>query len=236
MKDDSPRLGRCFESPPVIAYKRSKNLRDMLVRAKLSTKRKSKRRIAGYRYCGGMCVTCALSEKTSFHKNNKTGEKWKIHSLLDCKSSNVVYKISCRKCPTFTYIGETSGQFSTRVREHKGYITQKKVDHPIGKHFNTSGHSVADMLPIAIEQVLPKGDTLKRRRRERLWITRYDSIECGANSKFWHFWLLHFMQNADFIKKLTLWMVCFKTSTVRDWGWGFITTLHTLVLWYTETL
>ena len=41
-----------------------------------------------------------------------------------------------------------------------------------------------DMIPIAIEQVLPKGNTILRRRRERLWINRYESIEFGANTKF----------------------------------------------------
>ena len=52
MKDDSPRLGRCYASPPVIAYKRSKNLSDMRVRAKLPTRRKYKK--GSFRHCGGL--------------------------------------------------------------------------------------------------------------------------------------------------------------------------------------
>ena len=37
MADDDPRLKRIFPTPSVVAYKRGKNLRDLLVRAKVCT-------------------------------------------------------------------------------------------------------------------------------------------------------------------------------------------------------
>ena len=82
------------------------------------------------------------------------------------------------------YVGETSRKFHVRVSEHKGYVTQRKLDHPIGEHFNSPGHHYTDMLPIAIEQILPKGDTMLRRQRERLWIVRYNAKDGGANRKY----------------------------------------------------
>ena len=97
-----------------------------------------------------------------------------MYSALNCNSTNVVYNIGCRKCKDFVYVGETSRKFHIRVAEHKGYVTSKKMTHPVGRHFNSKNHTYADMLPIAIEQVLPRGDTMLRRRRVRLWIVRYD--------------------------------------------------------------
>ena len=53
-------------------------------------------------------------------------------------------------------------------------IRQKRLDHPIGSHFNKAGHSVTDLIPLAIERVLPRNDTALRKRRKKLWINRYD--------------------------------------------------------------
>ena len=43
MIDQSNRLKRCFPQPPLVAYRRGKNLGDHLFRAKISTKRRSTR-------------------------------------------------------------------------------------------------------------------------------------------------------------------------------------------------
>ena len=81
------------------------------------------------------------------------------------------------------YIGETQRRFCDRLQDHRGYITQKKLDHPIGNHFNRKGHKVTDLLPIPFERVLPKGDSLLRKRREKFWINQYDAVTFGANSR-----------------------------------------------------
>ena len=151
--------------------------------AKLPDGKRANRRKEGFRTCGNFCVVCTLGENATIHSDKRTGEEWKIHSELTCKSTDVVYKIGCRRCSDFTYIGETSRRFSTRIGEHKGHVTRKDLTIPVGAHFNTKGHSIADMLPIAIEQVLPKGNTLLRRHREKLWIRKYQAVEHGANRR-----------------------------------------------------
>ena len=149
--------------------------------AKVSTRKKSSRTQCGFAHCKHCCMVCIHSEQSSSHKCQQTGQEWKITAPINCQTKNVVYKLSCRKCQDFVYIGETRRRFCDRVQEHRGYITQKKLNHPVGSHFNERGHSVADLQPLAIERVLPRDDHLLRRRRERLWINKYDAIDFGAN-------------------------------------------------------
>ena len=64
MIDDDPRLRRCFPKPSMVAYKRPKNLRDLLVKSKFQTGKRSIRKSNGFSRCGrrffGMCKTCEL--------------------------------------------------------------------------------------------------------------------------------------------------------------------------------
>ena len=52
-----------------------------------------------------------------------------------------------------------------------------------GHHFNLSGHQTSDMTCIVIEQVLPANDPFLRKRREKFWINKYQSVEHGANTQ-----------------------------------------------------
>ena len=120
MIENSPRLEKIFSLPPVWAYKRSKNLRDILVKAKLPSGKRSIREKEGFKKCGRLCVVCSLTENASSHTDKRTGQSWKIYSELNCQSSDVIYKLGFRKCSDFTYIGQTGNKFVTRVIQHKG--------------------------------------------------------------------------------------------------------------------
>ena len=183
MIQDDFRLEKCFPAPPVVAYRRSKNLKDLLIRAKLPIGKRSGRKRGGFTKCGGFCNVCTFSESTSTHKNSKTGEVWKINTELSCKSQDVVYKIRCGKCPPFAYIGETGQQFKDRIRQHKSDINTEK-DTPVANHFNLAGHTVADMIAVPIEKVMPEGNKILRLTRERLWMRRYQCVENGGNRRF----------------------------------------------------
>ena len=182
MTDESPRLKRCFKKPSVIAYKRSKNLRDILIRAKIPPK-KIPRRIEGFRNCGEVCNMCPFTPNgnTKIHTCNKTKTTYQMNSPMNCKTSGVVYKIMCGKCPQFVYIGETGRPIRKRFYEHHRDAKNKDFKKPCGEHFNRPGHSQSDMIVVTIEQVLPKEDTLLRKRRETFWINQYQSVDYGAN-------------------------------------------------------
>lgn len=183
MTETSPELKRCFLKPSVVAYKRHKNLSDILVRAKVPQPRKSLRRSQGYKPCGQLCPMCILSKPARSHLCSTTGKEWKIVGPITCKTENVIYKLSCTKCPKFLYIGETSRKVCDRFKEHKGYVTQKRLDQPTGKHFNGPGHDVSHLTIVPIERVIPTGDAITRKTREQLWISRYDAVTHGQNTR-----------------------------------------------------
>ena len=183
MTDESPRLKRCFQKPSVVAYKRAKNLRDILIRAKIPKNKSSRRIIDGFKNCGELCNMCPFSPSgtTKTHTCNQTKTTYKINSPINCKTSGVVYRITCKKCLKFVYIGETGRLIRKRFYEHHRDVQNKDLKKPCGEHFNKPGHSESDMIVVVIEQVLPKKDTLLRKRRETFWINQYQSVDYGAN-------------------------------------------------------
>ena len=90
----------------------------------------------------------------------------------------MIYKITCKKCDWFVYIGETERRLCDRIQQHRGYVTQKKFKEVCEEHFNLPGHSIADMVVVGIERVLPRGDKLIRTIKEAYWINQYESFWC----------------------------------------------------------
>ena len=190
MIKENSRLQQRLEKAPSIAYKRSKNLKEELVRAKVTTKRSSNRTKEGYQNCskntGYPCTLCTINNiqgPIKQHKCHHTGESYPIISPVNCQTKNVIYRITCKKHPKFVYIGETQRQFFKRAGEHRGYVKRKDINQPTGQHFSLPGHQTSDMTCIVIEQVIPANDPFLRKRREKYWINEYQSVEHGANTQ-----------------------------------------------------
>ena len=167
-------------------------MREHLIRAKISSKRKSSRLKNGYSPCGEGCQTCWISKRTTSHSTKRTGKQWKISAPINCKTKNVIYHLGCTKgCVVFEegYQGETKRELRARINEHRGGIRKavknKDVNHSIYGHFVT-GHGKnpeAYLEVIGIERVFPRGNDLIRKARESFWINEYDSISYGANTR-----------------------------------------------------
>ena len=181
MTDDFPEMKKCFVKPSVVSYKRHKNLRDLLIHAKLPSKRGPPRRNNGFKNHDELCKMCAYSPKQiiTTHTSKHTKKTYEINSSINCKTSGVVYKISCNKCTNFTYIGETGRPLKTRFYEHFNDATKKDESKPCGKHFNQPGHSSSDMRFLPFEVV--HGDETMLRSREEYWIRKKKTFELGIN-------------------------------------------------------
>ena len=80
---------------PIIAFRHPRNLKDPLVRATLNATRYE---MPGNCLCGAAgCKTCLILTATDGFTSHMTGQKFKMKFATSCKSSNIVYLISCRR-------------------------------------------------------------------------------------------------------------------------------------------
>ena len=85
--------------------------------------------------------------------SHKTGESFKLKIKASCKSSNIIYLITCRRCGQ-QYVGETGQPLHHRINSHRFHIAHGRTDEsPVAEHFNGDLHSVTDMTVMVIDQM-----------------------------------------------------------------------------------
>ena len=97
-------------------YRRPKNLKDLLVRASISTdidSDKSKRMKA----CKNpaKCRYCPILNKTGHIKSTVSKRDYATKINVSCQSNNLVYAITCRKCDK-QYVGKTGRRLMERFQ------------------------------------------------------------------------------------------------------------------------
>ena len=172
--DSTDRLQKIFKDKPFIAYRRSPNLRDLLVRAKLKNTNTTPKLTSGTFRCNSThgCLTCPYIDnaRTSYTFSNP-GETRQIKQHITCNSTNLTYMIECKKC-TKQYIGETKRTIRERFTEHR--LATNNPHHAnstaaVPTHFNLPGHSSADMRLIPLE-LQPTINASRRKARETFLI------------------------------------------------------------------
>ena len=184
----SERLREAFSLPPLIAFRRPKNLRDFLVRATLTTNNQEP---PGNRPCGATgCKTCPILTATDEFTSHTTGLVYKMNFAASCKSSNIIYLITCRRCGQ-QYVGETGQPLHRRVNNHRFNIAHRRTEEsPVAEHFNGEGHALSDMTVVAIDQIYSH-DPCLRKIRESRWIrTLGTSYPSGMNLRVDSLWNL----------------------------------------------
>ena len=76
------------------------------------------------------------------------------------------------------YIGESKQSIKHRLAEHRGYIVNNRVDKATGAHFNSPGHSLANMKCTVLDQE-KFNDTLYRKEREKCFINKFNTKNRG---------------------------------------------------------
>ena len=94
----SPRCANVFNAAPLVAFRRSNNLNNLLVSAKLRNPNQSNQSRGSFR-CGHNCFTCNyITDGLNSYTFHSTGETRPIHQHIDCKSKNVIYIVQCNRC------------------------------------------------------------------------------------------------------------------------------------------
>ena len=179
-----PYLKEVFPAPPMVAYRRAKNLRDKLVKAKVPPPSiRKKRQLNGMKPCNKSgCEVCPFVRRGSEMKIHLSNKSVKINSNVDCNSQNTVYCMFCKKprCNQ-VFIGQSQRELKKRFSEHKTSVrtNAKKV---VGQHFNEPGHSISNMEVAALEKVFDRGKQIIE-KRESMWIENLEAEFKGLNQK-----------------------------------------------------
>ena len=96
-----------------------KNLKDILVRARLTSGREKRHNNRGSSCCKkSRCQVCKVMPNIDTFKSCTTGKEYKINYSFNCDSSNVVYLIECNVCGV-QYVGSTCTAFRLRFNNYK---------------------------------------------------------------------------------------------------------------------
>ena len=146
----------------IAAYRKNRNLRDLLVRAKMPprTERGSNRRSEFYLY-------------RPWARNPHTGAVFATQRHSGPATSNCVYLIRCLTCGV-QYVGETGNTLLTRFTQHRYNVRHGKETHlPLVEHFVLHGWAA---LSATVLQSNPGWSLARRRRAERIWIYRLGTL------------------------------------------------------------
>ena len=107
-----------------------------------------------------------------------------------CKSSEIVYLITCRRCGQ-QYVGKTGQPLHRRINSHQSDIKQSRTEEsPVAEHFNSEGHTLADMTVVAIDQLYSHDSCLCKIRESRWIRTLWTSHPFGINFRVDSLWNL----------------------------------------------
>ena len=184
----NPKIAAACKEKPVIAFRRNKNLRDLIGQTHLSKNKKiipKNHPKEGSSYAclsraNNQCCKHVVSTKT--FQSHKTKEKFKIRHKLNCHSRNVIYLGFCNLCPNSQYVGKSEPPFNLRINTHRYDVTSPNGG-PFDEHFNQPGHNYnQNARYVLIEQVHmnknPKKKTIRQilEDREDHWMSKLKTL------------------------------------------------------------
>ena len=174
-----PETAPIFPNPPLVSFKRDRNLRNSLVRSSLPSNLEP----GTFNCSRKVCNTCPfISSKTHIRGPNGS---YQVNDHFDCTTSNIIYCcITCTLCNKL-YIGESGRKLGDCFREHLLDVKNKGSDlsKPVARHFNLPGHSHEHMEICGIYLHLGNNETRKR-REQRLIFKLGTLAPNGINERF----------------------------------------------------
>ena len=143
-----------FTQRPLFSFKKDRNLRAFLVKGILPCDKEP----GTFRCSRKRCLTCPfVAPRTSV-----TGPKSTINITdhFDCTTSNIIYCIQCSHCNQL-YIGETGRRLGDRIRDHLYDIRNNDLSKPVSRHFNSSNHSISNLVAFGISRISGGNDCRK---------------------------------------------------------------------------
>ena len=181
----SVKLSKVLTSPPRVAFRNAKTLKDRLVRSKLKTKPNKE---PGVFACGrSNCEICDVLLLGKEFKSSVTKKEYKINFNFNCNSENVIYLLTCKVC-NIQYVGTTITRFRDRFNQYKsninlysqgrrGLMQERVISHFFEQNHNHTYHDIE-------VQIIDYCDPNDKERREEFWIFTLQTLQPnGLNVK-----------------------------------------------------
>ena len=138
MVSNDNHLAEVFPKPPLVAFRRPKNIREMIIKAKVTSSiTRASRTQVGLKKCTNVsCITCPYIIPGKVVKSHASNVRVEVNTAVTCNTPNVIYCISCNHCDK-QYIGETKRPLKDRFAEHRGYVNREVVSKATGSVHNS---------------------------------------------------------------------------------------------------
>ena len=166
---NNPETGAIFSHPPLISFKRDKNVGNFLVKSTFKTIEKP----GTFKCARSRCKICPFVQNAVKISGSKRSVK--ITDRFTCTSANVIYCITSTLCKK-PYIGETGRRLGDRFREHLCDVEKndKDASKPVARHFNLPNHSKEHMSICGLS--LHQGTTESRKNLEQRFIFQIGTL------------------------------------------------------------
>ena len=141
-----PKLTESFAEPLILAFKRNKNLRDIIGGNKVFDNKKI---LNVKKFNKGKCQPCFTKSINLCCKQLKTWSTFqsvfnkntfRIRHNVTCKSSCVIYLMECCLCGKLQYVGKSKYSVNLRINTHRNDVWRTDGP-PSDKHFQMPGHN-----------------------------------------------------------------------------------------------
>jgi hypothetical protein len=135
---------KIYKTPPAVTFRQPQSLKQYFVRSRFKnlpfTNCEDMLPPGCYKHehprVGRPCLCCPKIHVSTRFRSTFTGLEYRIRHRFTCKSSYVVYLVSCKACLA-QYVGKTTKTMNTRHNGHKDEI--KNASTPLGRHFTKCG-------------------------------------------------------------------------------------------------
>ena len=192
------RLARIFQKPPRPAFKRGKNIRELLCRARLPpVKRRVNTRAGGQEaknsltrcnkslgrngYTACPFITTRPNEVIKSVRVHSTGQDIPVEGRINCKTTGgYLYLLGSSKAPAKQYLGSSSREPKERLREHRRDIINQKFQKAVPKYFHDT-KSTEDDIVFAPFRRIRSSNRLVLLHFESKAINEFNLVEAGVN-------------------------------------------------------
>ena len=168
----NPNLAEIFQSLPKLAFRRNKNLRD-IIGTKLIGNDKVKRKFINK--IQGKCTPCIANNRTlcckqvvhtTTFRSNQTNRIFQIYHNLNCKSKYVIYFLKCTKFK-IQYVGKAETEINIRLNNHQKDVWKPDAI-PTSRHFSGEGHNFNTHAKFILIEQICHIDIAKEKNKKRL--------------------------------------------------------------------